>query len=108
MRLKPAGPQSRLKLPKVFWQFGSPAHSRSGPGWMFQCQDFRVQCLSWKIGGGTGAGPGAIFRMIRAVAKQRQSGVGCLDANLMFPAGFEPEPQFGDAAPAVGEWVFCE
>ena len=44
----------------------------------------------------------AIGRVIRAVPDQGESGVGSLDANLMFSTGFQPEPQFTDETFAAG------
>src|SRR5437773_1928429 len=34
--------------------------------------------------------------------------MGGLDANLMFAASFEPEPQFAGEAFAAGEWIFLD
>jgi len=46
--------------------------------------------------------------MICSVAKQRDTGVRCLGANLMFATRLEPQPQLGDDVPAARELEFLD
>ena len=48
----------------------------------------------------------ATSRVVGAVADQGESGVGGLDADLMFAPGLQPEPQFAHDAFAAGERIF--
>ena len=73
---------------------------------MFQGEDFRVQGLPWEIDEGTRDSFSATPRIVLPVADQGKSGVGRLDADLMFATGFQTEPQFGNEAFAVGERIF--
>ena len=73
---------------------------------MFQGQDFRVQGLSREIEERPGAGVAATTWIIGAVANQRQPGMGSLNANLVFAAGFQPEPQFADEPVAASQGIF--
>src|ERR1019366_1971510 len=94
--LESGGTQGGVELAKVFGQFGCPSHAPAGLVRVFEAEDFGVQGLTRKINGRVGVVRSAIGRVIRAVADQGKSGVGSLDADLMFATGFQPEPQFGD------------
>ena len=104
--LESAGTQGGFELAQVFGQFRRPGHApcRAVPG----VRGSGLRRARPDAGNRWAAGvvPSAIFRVIRAVADQRQPGVGGLDADLMFAAGLQPEPQFGDEAFAAGERIF--
>jgi len=73
---------------------------------VFQSQDLGMQRLTREIDKGQAAKSSAtIFWMIGTVANQWQSGMGRLDADLMFSTGLQPEPQFGDETFAAGERI---
>src|SRR5437899_2959697 len=87
----PGGAQCGVELPKVFGQFGSPGHARTGLVRVLEAENFGVQSLTREIDGRVCVVPAAIGRVIRAVAEQGESRVGSLDTNLMFSTGFQPE-----------------
>ena len=97
--------QGGLKLSEVFGQFSGPKHALAGFFGVFEGKDFGVQSLTREINGSVGGVLSAPGRIIRAVTDQGVSSVGRLDADLMFPTGLQPEPQFGDDAFAVGERI---
>src|ERR1019366_7012357 len=99
--LEPAGAKVVFELAKVFGQFRGPVHAYAWLVRMFEGKDFRVQGLAREINARVGGVRAAYSRIVGAVAEQGESGVRRLHANLMFPAGFEPEPQFGDEACAA-------
>src|SRR5437660_3785093 len=106
--LEPGGAQCGVELAKVFRQFGGPGHARAGLVRVFEAENFGVQGLTREIDGRVCVVLAAIGGVIGAVADQGESGVGGLDANLMFSTGFQPEPQFGDEAFAAGERILSD
>jgi len=99
------GAQGGFELTKVFGQFSGPGHAPTGLVRVFEAEGFGVQGLPREINGRVGKVRPAIGRVIRAVTDQGKSGVGSLDADLMFPSGFQPESQFSDEAFAAGERI---
>src|SRR3989442_9842278 len=82
--LEPGRAQCGVELAKVFRQFGGPGHARTGLVRVFEAENFGVQGLTREIYGRVCVILAAIGGVIRAIADQGQSGVGSLDANLMF------------------------
>ena len=72
---------------------------------MFEAEDFRVQGLPREINARIWVVRSAKSRVVSAVADQGQSGVRSLGSDLMFSAGFQTEPQFGDDTFAAGQRV---
>ena len=85
-----AGTQGSLKLAKVFGQFCRPGHALAGLVRVFEAKDFGVQSLTREINGRVGVVRSPIGRVVGAVADQGESGVGSLDADLMFSTGLQP------------------
>ena len=73
---------------------------------MFKGEDFGMQGLAREFN------PCVIWvrssqrRVVRAVADQGEPGIRSLDADLMFPAGLEPQPQLADEPLPAGERIF--
>ena len=96
--LNSGGTESGFELAKVFGEFGCPGHLFPGLVGMLEDQSLRVQRLAGEVDGRVGLNLRALVWIIRAVPDNRESDVGCLDAQLMFAACFQLEPQFADYA----------
>ena len=103
--LEPTGTECRFELAEIFRKGSAPAQVSAEPLGMFEGEDFGVQGLSRKVDDPIGGVRAAKGKVIGAVADQGQSGVRGLGADLMFSAGFELEPQFGDDTPAIRQGI---